>query len=315
MVFICLPFDALCLEKMTNEDLSTISGKAVTDNPAFNQPDIVFPTDSIDQFLTSFSQSNTPSGSSDSFKTVAVDFYGKQTIDAFGNTYHENFYVTTSVDTVYYENTPYKINNRDGYASDLYTQFVFDGIMNAKVDVPEYFDNNPDIKTKQITISQDRIDLPSGSTGHYICSYQGNIYEAGHIPETDTSFSVFPNRQTITVGTAEGDDLMVLLPRGTGLETVWRPVVKTTNPLTSETEYLVIPEGRKFIHIGLNHMISRIDMNFTLRFSHSEKQLKDISKEILDPADIGQTLGTFTMTGGETRINGGDVIITINDRL
>lgn len=313
------PFNALSLEKLSNEALSLISGKAVTENPAlnpsFNLPDIPLPTDSLGQFLMSFSHSNSLIGGSEFYKTVAVDFYGKLATDDFGNVYHDNYSANIEIEDFYYESEPYKTNNANSFSDKLYTQFVFDGILNARITVPEYFDGNPAITSKNINISQSRIDLPEGSSGNYICSYQGNIYESGLIPESDTVFQIFPNRQTITVGIAEDDDLMILLPRGTGEQTVWKPVIKNYNFETSEVEYLVIPEGKKFIHIGLNHMISRMDMNFTLRFSHSEKQMKNISEEMLIPENIGQTLGTFTMTGGDTRINGGDIIITINDSL
>lgn len=309
------PFNALSLEKLSNEALSSISGKAVTENPAFNLPDITLPTYSFDQFLMSFSQSNSDVGSSEYFKTVAVDFFGKLSTDEFGNEYRENYTANIKIEDFYYENEPYKTDNVHSFSDNLYTQFVFDGIVNAKITVPEYFDGNPAITSKDINISQSRIDLPEGSTGNYICSYQGNIFESGLIPESDTVFQIFPNRQTITVGTAENDDLMLLLPRGTGKQTVWQPVIKNYNPETSEVEYLVIPQGDKFIHIGLNHMVSRMDMNFTLRFSHSETQMKNISEEIRKPENINQTLGTFSMTGGETRINGGNIIITINNSL
>jgi len=313
------PFNALSLEKLSNEALSLISGKAVTENPAlnpsFNLPDIPLPTDSLGQFLMSFSHSNSLIGGSEFYKTVAVDFYGKLATDDFGNVYHDNYSANIEIEDFYYESEPYKTNNANSFSDKLYTQFVFDGILNARITIPEYFDGNPAITSKNINISQSRIDLPEGSSGNYICSYQGNIYESGLIPESDTVFQIFPNRQTITVGIAEDDDLMILLPRGTGKETVWTPVIKNYNFETSEVEYLVIPEGKKFIHIGLNHMVSKMDMNFTLRFSHSEKQMKNISEEMLIPENIGQTLGTFTMNGGNTRINGGDVIITINDSL
>lgn len=309
------PLNALSLENLSNEELSAISGKAVTENPAFNLPDIALPSNSSEQFLMSFSQPNSPFGSFESIKTVAVDFFGKLTTDDFGNEYREKYFTNIEIEDFYYESEPYKTNNAHSFSDKLYTQFVFDGILKATIIVPEYFDDNPAIKTKDINISQARIDLPEGSTGNYICSYQGNIFEAGLIPEYEKVFPIYPNRQTITVGTAENDDLMILLPRGTGNQTVWGPVVKNYNNETSEVEYLVIPEGKKFIHIGLNHMVSRMDMNFTLRFSHSEKQMKNISEEMLIPENIGQTLGTFTMTGGDTRINGGDVIITINDSL
>jgi hypothetical protein len=320
-VIICItltlisPLNALSLEKLTNEALSSISGKAVTENPAFNLPDIALPSIFSDQFLMSFSQSNSLIGNSESLKTVAVDFFGKLTTDDFGNEYRDQYFTNIEIEDFYYESGPYKTDNAHSFSDKLYTQFVFDGILKAKIIVPEYFDNNPSIKTKDLNISQSRIDLPEGSTGNYICSYQGNIFEAGLIPESDKVFPIYPNRQTITVGRAENEDLMLLLPRGTGQQTVWGPVVKNYNPETSEVEYLVIPEGKKFIHIGLNHMVSRMDMNLTLRFSHSEKQMKNISEEMLIPENIGQTLGTFTMNGGDTRINGGDVIITINDSL
>lgn len=309
------PFNALSLEKLSNEALSSISGKAVTENPAFNLPDIPLPSDSLDQFLMSFSQSNSPIGSSEFYKTVAVDFFGKKATDDFGNVYHENYSANIEIEDFYYESEPYKTNTANSFSDKLYTQFVFDGILNARITIPEYFDGNPSITSKDINISQSRIDLPEGSSGNYICSYQGKIFESGLIPESDTTFQIYPNRQTITVGAAENEDLMILLPRGTGEQTVWKPVVKNYNPETSEVEYLVIPQGDKFIHIGLNHMVSRMDMNFTLRFSHSETQMKNISEEIRKPENINQTLGTFSMTGGETRINGGNIIITINNSL
>jgi len=309
-LFLCFPCNVFCIELLSNEKLASISGKAVTDNPAFIDPEVISPFLTSDQLLTSFTH-----GNSNTYKTVAVDFYGKESTDSDGNIYYENFYVTPVVESIYYENDPYSNDDSGSFSRDLYSQFVLDGTLKAKIIVPEYFDNDPNIKTKTVLISQSRIDLPEGSTGNYICSYQGNIYESGKIPESETSFSIFPNRQTITVGSAEGNDLMILLPRGTGERTVWRPVVKNFNAETSETEFLIIPQGKKFIHIGLNHMIQRMDMNFTLRFSHTREKMKNMTDKLLVPPDIDQTLGTFTMTGGNTFINGGDVFITINDSL
>lgn len=310
--FLPFPFpdNGFCIELLSNEKLASISGKAVTDNPAFIAPEIISPFFSSDQLLTSFSH-----GNSSVYKTVAVDFYGKESTDSDGNIYYENFYVSPIVETIYYENDPYIDDPTGLFSNELYSQFVLDGTLKAKIIVPEYFDNDPNIRTKTVSISQKRIDLPEGSTGDFICSYQGNIFESGKIPDTEESFSIFPNRQTITVGTAEGNDLMILIPRGTGDKTVWRPVVKNFNAETSETEYLTIPKGKKFIHIGLNHMIQRMDMNFTLRFSHTRDKMKTMTEKLLVPPDISQTLGTFTMTGGNTFINGGDVFITINDSL
>ncbi len=309
-LFLFFPGKVFSIEILSNEKLASISGKAVTDNPAFNDPEVTFQLFSTDQSLRSFSH-----GNSTIYKTVAVDFYGKESTDASGNSYYEYFTVTPTVENIYYENEPYTNDDPAQFSRELYSQFVLEGILKAKIVIPEYFDNNPEIRSKDVTISQSRIDLPEGSSGKYLCSYQGNIYESGRIPEIDESFKIYPNRQTITVGSADGNDLMLLIPHGTGDKTVWKPVVKHYYPETSETEYLVIPQGKKFIHIGLNHMIQRMDMNFTLRLSHTKDKMKNMQEDISIPPDIGQTLGTFTMTGGETLINGGDVFITINDSL
>lgn len=309
-IYLCFAGNGFCLELLSNEKLASISGKAVTDNPAFNDPEVVTPFLTSEQMLRSFTH-----GNSNFYKTVAVDFYGKESVDSSGNIYYENFHVTPMVENIYYENDPYSGSTSDLYSNRVYSQFVMDGMLKAKVTVPEYYDNDPNIRSKNILISNERIELPAGSTGNFICSSQGHIYESGNIPEIETGFSIFPNRQTITVGSAEEQDLMILVPHGNGESTIWKPVVKNFNTETTETEYLVIPKGKKFIHIGLNHMIQRMDMNFTLRFSNTREKMKDMNGKISVPPEINQTLGAFTMNGGNTFINGGDVFITINDSL
>ena len=300
-----LPLNALGIEIMSNDSLDSISGKAVTDNPAFNDPEVALPFFSSEQILTSYTQ-----GTNGVHKTVAVEFTGRDSIDAAGNVYHEEFYATPSVYDLYYETS---LKDED-VTPNTFTQLCFEGFLKGKVVVPEYFDGDPAMKSREVSISQARIDLPAGMTGNYLCSYQGNIYESGSIPDADQSFKVYPNLQTITVGSAENGDLAILLPHGSASSTVWKPVVKSYNPLTSETEYLIIPQGKKFIHIGLNHMIMRNDIQFKVRFTHTDTKWKGTKENPLPP-DMNQTLGTIAMSGGDTTINGGDVFITINDSL
>lgn len=309
-------YSALCLELMSNESLDKISGRAVS----LDQPDNseqFFPFDLFntnDPELTSYSQGNTSLNS-----TVFMEFLGYNTTDEFGNTYHQNFYSDFAAKNLRYKSIYERLPDgmtydagdpKKDFAIDTYSFVVFDGAAIGMTFVPEYFDNNPALTSKTLNISKGRIDLPVGLTGNYLCSYQGHLYYPDNLSDVDDSFLIYPNIQTITTGTAKGGDLTVLLPHGEGDDTVWRPVVKNADPYTGEPEYLVIPEGGKYIHISLNTSITRMDVKFKISLSNIAKSA------YTENVDLAlQTLGTFTMTGGSTSITNGNVIITTNDTL
>lgn len=308
-------FSASSLELLSNESLDKISGRAVSVEQA-DSTEIFFPFnlfDADEPELNSFSQ-----GNSDVNSTVFIDFLGFDTPDGFGNTYHQRFYSDFSAQNIMYSNLfngrpegsdPYG-DIRDNFAKDTYSFVIFQGAAIGMTFVPEYFDNNPELTSKTLKISKNKIDLPAGLTGNYLCSYQGNLFYADDLSDLDESFLIFPNRQTITTGTAKNGDLTFLLPRGEGDRTVWKPVVKNTDPITGDIEYLVIPEGEKYIHISLNSSETRMDMRFKISLSNIKRSALTENTEL-----NLQTLGTFTMVGGKTTMNNGNVIITTNDTL
>lgn len=302
LVFFCfvLSIPAFGLESLSNESLATITARAVSENPGFDLlPDITLPSVFSEQALTAYSHDNTGI-----HKSVIVDFIGSDARDVFGNTYRKNFNATVEADNVVYQN----------YFKDTYSFVVFEGTLKGMTTVPEYYDHDPTMRNKTLAISRSRIDLPEGLTGDYLCSYQGNLFSRDAINDQDQTFLIYPNRQTITTGRAESSDLAILLPSGTEGQTVWKPVIKSVNPQTQEVEYLVIPEGERYVHISLNHMVTRTDIHFKLRLSHGKTPWAPNDDENL-PRDIGQTLGTFHMSGGSTTVNGGNVLITVNESL
>lgn len=308
-------FPAFCLEILSNESLDGISGQAVSDNPAFDVlPEVTLPTTTGMQELTAFSQDNTGIN-----KTVIVDFIGYDAEDSFGNTYRENFTATVEAENVVYQNKfegndgPYG-DYRDHLIKDTYSFVVFEGVLKGMAVVPEYFDNDPTLRHKTLAISRSRIDLPDGLTGNYLCSYQGNLFSQDDITDQDQSFLIYPNRQTITTGRAENGNLAVLVPSGVESHTTWKPLIKHTDPATGQVEYMVIPEGETYIHVSLNQMITRTDLRFKVRLGHGPNPWKANDDDHL-PADMGQTLGTFCMTGGSMAVSGGSVLITTNDTL
>lgn len=303
-------FTASSLELMSNESLDKISGRAIS----INQPDITelfFQSDpfySEEPELSSFSQGNTELNS-----TVIIDFLGFNTTDEFEHLFHHRFYSDFSAQNIKYRSlydssATYENGDiRTTFARDIYSFVIFDGAAIGKTFIPEYYDNNPALTSKTLKISQSKIDLPQGLTGNYMCSYQGNLYYPDDIPNVDQSFLIYPNRQTISTGTAKNGDLTLLLPKGEGDNTVWRPVVKNTDPQTGIPEYLVIPEGEKYIHISLSLSETQMDMKFKISLSNIERSnYSENTKLNL------QTLGTVSMTGGATTIHGGNVIITTN---
>ncbi|GAB6095384.1 hypothetical protein JCM14469_16360 [Desulfatiferula olefinivorans] len=306
---------ALCLEILSNESLAGISGQAVSDNPAFDVlPEVPLPSIIIKQELRAFSQNNAELNN-----TVAVDFIGYDAVDPFGNTYRENFSATVEAENVVYQNKfegndgPYG-DYRDHLLKDTYSFAVFEGVLTGMAVVPEYYDNDPALRHKTLTISRSRIDLPDGLTGNYLCSYQGNLFSHDDISDQDQSFLIYPNRQTITTGRAEDGNLAVLVPSGEDGHTVWKPLIKHRDPETGRVEYMVVPEGETYIHISLNQMITRTDLRFKVRLGHGPTPWKANDDDHL-PADMGQTLGSFCMTGGSMAVSGGSVLITTNDTL
>ena len=312
---VCISSSSYGLEILNNESLDNISAQAVTDNPAFNIPDITIPILSENQALTSYSQ-----GNSGIHKTVIVEFIGKDKVDPLGNSYRESFNASASIKDILYQNyfpqkpdAPYH-DARDFYSPDSYTYVAFEGILKGKVVIPEYFDNNPSLKTKELIVSKTRTDLPAELKGGFICSYQGHIFSQDSISGTDQKFLIYPNRQTITIGKAENADMAILVPRGSGTYTIWEPVIKNSDPKTGEVEYLVIPKGESYIQIALSQMIIQTDFNFKIRLAHGDKTWKPTDENPLPP-DTGQTLGTISLSGGITRVNGGNIFVTINNPL
>lgn len=310
------------LELLSNQSLDEISARAVSvetqidNNPLFI--DDMF-ADPPKPELTSFSQDNTGP-----FKTVFVEFLGVDTVDDFGYAYHENFYANFSAGKVVYENlfsgqeTAYG-DFRDDYTQNMYSFVFFEGSMKGTVAISEYFDNDPELTSKPLTISKSRIDLPGGLEGDILCSYQGQIYAYDDIPEIDTSFDIYPNIQTITTGQAENGDLAILLPEGFGENTLWRPVVKSSNLETGIVEeYLVIPEGDRFVHITLCKSIAKMKLKYTISLAGSKKTYLE-NKSVLENENgrlPGQkTLGTLAVSVGPTTISAGNLFITINDTL
>ncbi|MBU1172410.1 MAG: hypothetical protein KKD44_22865 [Proteobacteria bacterium] len=289
---------ASSLEQLSNESLDKISGKAVSDNPAFIGQDIFFPAIQTDQEMSSYSQ-----GTNGVHQTVTIEFIGRDAQDEFGYVYREIFYANAFVENVVYQT--------ENAANGMYSFVVFEGTLKGQTRVPEFFDNNPNVPTKDVTISRARIDLPEGLTGNYLCSYQGHVFSSDEITQTEQTFTIYPNRQTITTGKAVDGSMAILLPRGTGANTLWTPVIKTIDPLTHVTEYLIIPDGERYVHISLNHLVARMDVNFQVRMSNSTRPWTQHDNAHLPP-DRNQTLGSFSMTGGNTTINGGNIFITAN---
>lgn len=305
---------ALGLELLSDQSLDKISGRAVyvDRNLDTNLFPFNFLDDSPEPDLSSYSQANTGI-----HKTVVIEFIGVDTIDDFGYTYRQDFYSNFSTGTIVYENLfsgrsePYG-DVRDYYQQNTYSFVLLSGHMSGRVTVPQYFDNDPNIKTKSMTISKSNIDLPAGLTGNILCSYQGNIYSYEDIPDVGDSFLVYPNMQTITTGQAQNGDLAILLPEGFGQTTTWKPVIKNTDIETGMvTEYLVIPEGDRFVHISLNESVSEMNLKYSIGFAHSDKSYADNDYEL---SDI-QTLGTLSITMGPTTVSRGNVFITTNDTL
>jgi hypothetical protein len=251
---ICVYSPSYGLEILNNESLDNISAQAVTDNPAFNIPDITIPILSENQALTSYSQ-----GNSGIHKTVIVEFVGKDKIDSLGNSYRESFNTSASIKDILYQNYfPQKPDtlyhdSRDYYAPNSYTYVAFEGILKGTV-------------------------------------------------------------VTITIGKAENADMAILVPQGSGTNTIWKPVIKNSDPKTGEVEYLVIPKGESYIQIALSQMIIQTDFNFKIRLAHGDKAWKPTDENPLPP-DTGQTLGTRSLSGGITRVNGGNIFVTINNPL
>lgn len=309
------PIPAFCLESLSNESLESISGQAVSDNPAFDVlPEVPLPSITVKHELRAFSQHNTEFNN-----TVALDFIGYDAVDTFGNTYRENFMGTVEAENVVYQNKfegnggPYN-DHRDHLLQDTYSFVIFEGVLKGMVVVPEYYDNDPTLRHKTLTISRSRIDLPDGLTGNYLCSYQGHLFSKEDIPDQDQALAIYPNRQTITTGRAEDGNLAVLVPSGTDGQTAWKPLVKHTDASTGQVEHMVVPEGETYVHVSLNQMTTRTDLRFKVRLAHGPTRWQANVDGHL-PEDMGQTLGTFYMTGGSMSVSGGSVLITTNDTL
>lgn len=304
IIFILLPLftqSAFCIEKLTDESMSAISGQADTGFSVDNDRTVYLQYDSTIPYNYDENNEQTRYPSSTDLngdhRSILLDFIGKDTTDRYGNTYREPFYIDVHVENFAYEN------------EDNGAFVVFDGYANGFIQIPEDYgmdsSGNP-IYSKTVGLSLSNIPADLIGQTNFICSYQGNTYAASDITETGTTFTIYPNRQAQTVGTATGGDLTILIP------------YELEDGTFAWGIGAVIPEGKRYVHIDLNTMYERRVISYDLKFSNNVDGINEVTEETgqsIDTAGEQQlrsnTLGTI-FVDSSTKVNGGSVFITVN---
>ncbi len=294
--------NSFCLEALSDSTMSNISGQATgfsedNEHPVYN----TYSSNLSYNYLGTDEQrrSSFPGEHNGTHKTILLDFIGKDATDTFGNTYRAPFYTDMHVGDITYED-----KDSNAFA-------ILEGYANGFVEIPESYglDSDGNLRfTKTVSISNSSIPLDLDGT-NYICSYQGNIFTPESIENLSsekTSFEIYPNRNSQTIGEAIGGDLTILIPYEKADGTFGWGIGA------------IIPEGKRYIHIDLNRMNESRTILYSIKLANNPEGVNDpIDTTQINPAESTSnnlrcnTLGT-AFVDTSMSILGGSVFITID---